>query len=130
MSLRKFGKLPGIKFGLLALAAGLFVICGGASRAAAQTGNMYDDGPAVAAIFAAEEGGKRENATIGFTMMMSDPKQSTNKSGTTYNLCFEVSVKRGDTETTEYAKATVFRDKKRVLKLKKWKLYKNKSACP
>ena len=114
-----------LNLSIFALFVALFVIFGNASDAFAQEGNKYEEPWFPAARFAAQEGGKKEKATITL-VKVENAKVETSQEGLTYQICMAVTVKKGRKKAVkQYAQTTVFRnDKTMVYTLKSWVLYK------
>lgn len=118
-------KHPYLKFGLFAFFAVSFVILGNASNTHAQEGNMYEEPWHPAARFAIKEGSKKEGATIKLTKV-SNANFTTSEAGLDFNICMEVTVKKGRKKAVkQYAQTNVFRDDKTMAYiLKSWILFK------
>ena len=88
-------------------------------------GNMYEEPWLPAARFAAQEGGKREKATITLANVENASFQ-TGEEGLTFQLCLVVDVKKGSHNgVKQYARTTVFRnDQTMAYSLKSWTLSK------
>lgn len=114
-----------LKFGLLAVFAVLFVILGNASNTYAQEGNMYEEPWHPAARFAVKEAGKKEGATIKL-VKVSNANFTTSEAGLDFNICMEVTVKKGNKKAAkQYALTNVFRDDKTMAyTMKSWALSK------
>lgn len=89
-------------------------------------GNMYEEPWLPAARFAAEEGGKREKATITLVKVENANFETGQEEGLTFQLCLAVDVKKGSKNAVKrYARTTVFRnDRTMGYELKSWKLSK------
>lgn len=89
-------------------------------------GNMYEEPWLPAARFAAEEGGKKEKATITLVKVENANFQTGQAEGITFQLCLAVDVKKGSKNgVKQYARTTVFRnDQTGAYMLKSWKLFK------
>lgn len=114
-----------LKFGVFAFVAALFVIFGNASNTFAQDGNMYEEPWHPAARFAVKEGSKKAGATITL-VKVSNAEFTTGEAGLDFNICLEVTVKKGSKKAVkQFALTNVFRDDKTMAyTLKSWALSK------
>jgi hypothetical protein len=114
-----------LKYSLLAVFAAFFLILGNASNTFAQEGNMYEEPWHPAARFAVKEAGKKAGATIKL-VKVSNANFTTGGAGLDFNICMEVTVKKGNKKATkQYAQTNVFRDDKTMVYiLKSWVLTK------
>src|ERR1043165_8323526 len=89
-------------------------------------GNMYEEPWLPAARFAAQEGGKKEKASITLVKVENANFQTGEAEGLTFQLCLAVDVQKGSKKAvTQYARTTVFRnDQTMAYSLKSWKLSK------
>jgi hypothetical protein len=87
---------------------------------------MYEEPWLPAARFAAQEGGKKEKATITLVKVENANFQTGQEEGLTFQLCLAVDVKKGSKNAVkQYAQTTVFRnDQTMAYELKSWKLSK------
>lgn len=116
------------RLGLVSFAffTALIFICGNASNNYAQEGNMYEEPWHPAARFAVKEVGKKEGAAIKL-VKVSNANFTTSEAGLDFNICMEVTVKKGRKKAVkQYAQTNVFRDDKTMAYiLRSWKLFKN-----
>lgn len=93
-------------------------------------GNMYEEPWLPAARFAAQEGGKKEKATITLVKVENANFQTGQAEGITFQLCLAVDVQKGSKKAVkQYARTTVFRnDQTMAYMLKSWALSKTLPA--
>jgi hypothetical protein len=76
-------------------------------------GNMYEEPWLPAARFAAQEGGKKEKATIALVKVEKATFQTGEEEGLTFQMCLAVDVQKGSAKAVRrYARTKVFRDDK------------------
>ena len=114
-----------LNFSVFTLFLALFVIFGNASATFAQGGNMYEEPWVPASKFAIQEGGKKEKAIITL-VLMKKADFTTSEAGLDFNICMEVTVKKGRKKPVkQYVQTNVFRDDKTMAYiLKSWALLK------
>jgi hypothetical protein len=115
-----------MKLSIFALFVGSFIVFGGASNTFAQKkGNQYEEPWFPAARFAAQAGGRKEQAIITLVKVEKADFETAEK-GLTFQICMAVNVKKGSKKAVkQYAQTTVFRnDAKNVYVLRRWVLTK------